>query len=785
MRSESVRVFRAAALSVVMLGFAGCGILGKKTDLNQLLNYNPQAVGCMNQIGPNVKAYYQGTIDAATWGATWDCATTNLDLFKQFVHASDPSGFTRGDIQSFVSGFLITNQTITPELIGALFELKASLFGGTKDIIAPAEIDAVNNFLGVLKVQTTQLLPFMVTRVTDASPANLLALTDAIVAAGNGIAAGLNTSGNPTFSFSSAQTLVDQLATILNIAMPPDLVAWLSAVKVVITAGATDGIAAGDWPHVIQAIVSYGGPALAVFSVDPNYLTGPNAVGQFGMKLAWKIKTNLLQTLDLYGGALPLTALDSVIDALPAAWLTIDRTAIKGALRPLANKLLMSHVPNAIDSSAIDLVFDKVDYWNRRQTHLESIFDMINPSANGVTYEIFEAAVQSYLPTVPATEAPVVNDLLSLVRQYRPMFVGSDTQMMFTPNDSYSLNDLTTFNWVTLAAMQVVKAYSTVPGGLVGVQADLETLVSDFTALARALHASDLSVPGWADARFLEANLFTYASNGDTYIDYNEATYLVAMAYSSGQLSTRIRLGTDAVCPAVMGENGSTQDVLGHNWKSADCFRSELFGNYKIYWDHEPLLVQFYQRLSLADQTSLQQAMEKAARRYGISEQPVASADQDGFAGITQYIETLLTRFDVNNDQHLDLTEANTAYPVFKGPLAQLGGLTSDPDWIIKSVFTYVLKYGHPPTKDVGGILSLVAWIAITPTWSIDADRLKLYQVVSSIVTPQPLPGSTPTPSASPQVDRSITELANDLGIPLTGGLSAAFSMPMPLASGL
>jgi hypothetical protein len=758
---------------MALTGLLGCGVLGEKPNLKRLLDYNPGGVGCMNQIGSNFKAYYDGTIDEATWKGTWDCATDNLMLFKRFVSASDPAGYTKEDIHGFVSGFLITNGSVTPELVVALFDLKASLFGGSREVISLTEFDRIVAILGTIKTETTSLLPHMVRRAREPSPDNLLALADALLVAGDNLSAALSTRGNPTFTFASVQALADELGGVLNISMPPDLLAWISALKVVITAGGGDGIAAGDWPRVTRAMVAYGGPALAIFSVDPRYLTGPNAMGEFVMKLAWKVKTNMLETLDLYGGALPLTSLDSVIDAMPARWLDFDRAAIKNTLRPIANKVLQSRVPNAIDSSAIDLIFEKMSLWNAGQTHLEAIFANLHAGENGVTFEEFEAEANRYRLSLPRKQHSQVYRLISLARQHRPLFLGNDNQMTFTANNNYSQHHLAIFNAITIVAQHLIKVYSTMPGGTLGTADNLQAVVTDFTDIARALRAADLSVPGWATARFLEGNLFTFASNGDKFIDTGEATELIALGFSSAPLSKKVREGTDRVCPSL------GKDVLGNNWKAADCFRREFFGNNAIYWDHLPLLVQYYRHLSESDKVKLQNAMEKAARRYGVSEQPIASNDQDGYAGIMQYVETLLARFDFDNSQTFNLSEAMAAYPVFKGPLAEFGGVTGYPNFIIETIFTYVIKYGHPPAKNWKGYAHLVAWGAQKPLWGerINSDRLKLYQVIESLAQPQPLPGGTPVDPA--ENEPTLGEVLTAHGI-----LSVGTGFQMPFIQG-
>src|SRR5271167_4691576 len=103
MRSNwSCRV-KAALVIVAALCVAHCGKFGQKDDLGALLQY-AGSTGCLNQMGPQFEAYYQGNIDAADWSATWDCAINSLKLVQQYFRGSgDDGAFTQGDMKSFIS----------------------------------------------------------------------------------------------------------------------------------------------------------------------------------------------------------------------------------------------------------------------------------------------------------------------------------------------------------------------------------------------------------------------------------------------------------------------------------------------------------------------------------------------------------------------------------------------------------------------------------------------------------------------------------------------------------
>ncbi|MGK5083967.1 hypothetical protein WDW37_11760 [Bdellovibrionota bacterium FG-1] len=751
-------VFSSFIMAACLL--TSCGLLGNKGEINKLLDFAPDSIGCMNDAGPRVQAYYSGTIDPATWGATWDCATNSLTLFKKFVRTSVTDGYTQNDIRALLGAFLMTNVSVSPALVNALFELKASLFGGAKDTLTLSEIDALIDFLKVGKTESTRLIPLLAKRAMEPSPQNLLDLTDALLTVGDNLAAGFKTTGNPLFSWGSVQVFTNEIAKILHLDLEPETAAWVSAVKVLFLAGSRAGIEADTWPRLIRTAVSYGGPALAAFSIDSKYLVGPNATGQFVMSLAWKIKTSLLQTLDLYGGALPLSVLDNVIDALPDKWITMERPALKNALRPLSKRILQSRVPDAIDHAAIDLVFNKLDFWSRGQTHLERIFERMKVGSEGVNTDRFTDEATRYVDQeVSSPHKAEVYRLMLLARQNRPLFLTDDNQITFTPMQNHTLTNLSRFHWIRLAAEHLLQCYSSTPDHMKGTVEDLKKIVDDFGDFGRALHFVDTSIPDLHIKRFREANLFTFSSNGDQYIDADEATSYIAMLFSAATLSRRLREGTDSACPSL------GTDLLGNNWKDPVCFKRELFDNFRAYWDHFPLLVRFYEGLKASDRILLQNAMETAARRYGISGEPIGSVDQDSFAGITQYIETLFARFDDDSSQTLSLSEAMKAYPVFKASLAELGHLDPNGEFLLNAVYTYMVKYGHAPTNDFVGTMSLVGWILQKPFWTLNSDRLVLFKMIGSISVAEPLPGANPA-NSTPKMEINSVPVWIGLGDP-------------------
>jgi hypothetical protein len=130
----------------------------------------------------------------------------------------------------------------------------------------------------------------------------------------------------------------------------------------------------------------------------------------------------------------------------------------------------------------------------------------------------------------------------------------------------------------------------------------------------------------------------------------------------------------------------------------------------------------------------MQQSIETAARRLGITNDPISQYDVDGYAAVPHYVEDLMARFDLNNDQALDTYEILTyAYPVFKQSLEELSGLHGDKK--LQGLLTYIVKYGEIPSG-TAGTLKFVMWLARRNSWNVYSGRGNIYKVVAIISKP-------------------------------------------------
>ena len=734
------------AVLLALMGLSGCGLFGNRQDPNTILNYATPNAGCLDNIGKQVVQYSGGQISTPEWTGAWDCVSSSLTLFAQFIRGSVPDGYTPQDIQVFMSHFLFSQAPISKDLVQSAFALKASVFGGTVDVITFDEVNKLLSLIKVLKIETTRILPYLASRTQNPTPENLLLLSSTIQLAGKNIAAALHTSGNATFTLAQIQTLVVELQSILttpsgDIGTIGQLV---TAIKQVLAQGGSDGIEGSAWPKLLQSLASYVGPVLSAMSYSPAFATGINPQGGLLIADFGQLIAALDATIQNNGGSIPFSALSNVIQLLPDYVLTAtQRTAISNAQGMIFSHFLQSKTADAIDQNMTAYLMQQVAFWNRVQTTLEMIYTQngFDPQ-QGVSAAQLTAALKAYSTDLDSEGKADVQWITDLIQNYKPYFSGDDSEVTFSPLELYSLHDMSMKHLIRLISSALLAGYSTVTDKTHINTTDFGKFVGDLTPVLAAFQMTDASIPNAAQARFLQANLFMPSSNGDGFVDLNEGSQYILYYLSISHLSQRVLPVVSAVCPS------HGVDPYGAPLMDAACFRKTFFSDYLELWDRMPLMTRYFQSLKAADQASFEVSIETAARQYGYSSQCVGRYDIDGFTGILHYIETILQRFDTNGDGNLDTKETVAAFPVFQNELITVGqshGLSATDTGQQKAVFAYALAHGALPATNFWGDVEFLWWWLVLGQdgWEVKADRTALYKVIASISPPPPPPATS------------------------------------------
>lgn len=243
--------------------------------------------------------------------------------------------------------------------------------------------------------------------------------------------------------------------------------------------------------------------------------------------------------------------------------------------------------------------------------------------------------------------------------------------------------------------------------------------------------------------RFMEANLFTHASNGDDLYGLYEGTQTLAFLFSTKAMAHKFHVQIGERC------DFDGVDPWGYRRIRAQCFRDEFFQFIFPYMDYMPRMKSHFRSLDGRHQERFRSALETAARAWGVSERPVESADSLGFALVLHYVEALFARFDGgdlgNASGYLERDEARKAFPVFQRTLSEvvrtmiseddleLRTRMQEPD-SLESLFMYLLKKGNPPDPDrMLGKLGYWWWLKSDSLRGIKADRTRLVEIFAAL----------------------------------------------------
>ncbi len=716
-----------------MILLAACGILGEKDPTKKLVEYGANQ-GCLNDFGKDAEKFLAGEVDPEAWKKGFDCAKETLETFQKFAKGQTDNGFGADDLHALVSNVLITNSTVPKELITSSLELKASILGGSPHILTREELTKILNIIDTVKNESLELIAHLKNRIEKPSPANMQDMLHAIEKFTSKVSVWIGEENGHALKLETANTLVASLNQAHKWDLDLEWVKLVFGAKVFFVGGSSESIESIEWRRLAQTASAVGGGTLAYISMVKTLAKNSAEGADFRETLISSAKLILENSVAWSGGGISYKNLFKLIDDLPGPWLKANREVIKTAFPTLIKKLLDGEHPERIEQKSFDLLFSLVMDWHRSQKHLDIIFDAYNLNNTVVTSAAFIAAAQDYRKSLDLLGQFDVNRLIDMA-SFKPMFQEDDHQITYLPGLNNSLNNLTKINALNLAAKHLIRSYSTVPLKQAIIEADLVQIFTDIKDAAFEFKILDNMNLPWPKKRFFEGDMFTYESNGDGFLDTREATYLATAFYSISKLTDRMLKNLIPIC-----KDGTGHDNLGSEWMDLTCFREEFYGNVAEYFDHFPNLYHYYINLNEADRTNFIKSLEKGSRRYGVTNLPIASFDTINLAGVLHYIENVFARFDGNTNQLLDKDEILQAYPVFKRKIEIIGNGKLKTDGMTKAAFTYLIKYGKPPADGLWGTVHFVAWMLAKPFWSFEADRGRIFEIVSYFNEPEPLP---------------------------------------------
>lgn len=239
----------------------------------------------------------------------------------------------------------------------------------------------------------------------------------------------------------------------------------------------------------------------------------------------------------------------------------------------------------------------------------------------------------------------------------------------------------------------------------------------------------------FASSRFREANIFVPRSDGNSLASFTEITDLISMIWSGLSLNSLLREELVRVC--FPGRDPETNPVKNTERVSLSCARRAYKPAMARILTATPEYGRFAGRISNDEWTSYIDNLFKAAGYIPNGSNRALLEELALTPHVLQYTEMIYARFDLNRDAILSSQEAVRAFPAFKGILKDLakpqladGSLKEEN---LLDLFTYILRYGRPPTTWQEKLQFVLNWRNQPEKWDVAADRSMLAGILGYI----------------------------------------------------
>lgn len=737
----------------------GCGMLGSK-NLPKPPSGGVGGSGCLNSSKDLVGRYVTGQVNAAEWKSAFDCVNQSLDFFTNYVRGSSSTGYTPADMYNLVKGFLITNRSVSPDLLWGAFSLKSALFGGTDRELSKDEIELLKSSLTRLEQITGDLIPYLAIRQKpNPTRTEILELVAAFQRAGEQLYDFVDTLPVGMLSDKALETIFDELTQSLELPIIENLNDKLFLTKWLVFNTRRDAIEIRDWARIFKFSIGIGGIALG-YKAAVGPIPDPERADSLSHRLMndlsfretlWALALEAKPYLDgmiaAHNGMVPLPLFDHVINEIPESLLQgMSRKALKSTLRPLIRKLLASGTPGGVDQAAINTVFGLLGSVVQDLGHLDRFYDKTGISRESVSPAQMRQALDSYLASLPtARERTEFTELKNKILTYKPLFRkrvdpvrGELYAIQYGPGVGYSHFQNLLVLTIDRMGRHLMKAYSGNRNYLI--DADMIAFFKDYNDILAALKFIDPTTLNFAQKRLQDMDLFTEVSNGNQQGSIEELVYYSMLITSTYVIIEKMKTEITPVCDQGLGE-----DNMGWTWLPARCFRSQ-FNDRLEYWikDDFPRFHQYWLTLDSNQRQKAMMWLEHGSRRNGYTDADFGKYDLNALGVILHYTESLFNRFDFNSNEALSRGEIDSAYPVFKSILKKTAsekGLNTSSDFLLKGIYTYIVRYQEMPLTpaNAANIGKLAWWMAsyILPTTDYSSNRYGVFNIVCQIAKPE------------------------------------------------
>ena len=686
-------------LTVAIFGFTACDkFLKGKPQPPKIVEIQASDLDCVKDVQADFKKLVESQASEKDIDDSFSCLYRTLDQFKNRAEGSvNPNSFTNSDLFTIFDTFF-KDAKVSQQATDNLLVLKKALLGGVENEISKAELELLKDYLKVLQVEVKNLSPYIkvFTFKKEDGPFDQKTLNLAFSQLRHSLKTLLTASKIPRSEYNFED--VKQLSTSLNLVEDADDQRLLTLVENVVNllAGTEPLKSEGEYLQSIDNFVD-----LAALYADALYtdlkfeVTEKNQLNKV-LGFVGRLIDNLEASLQYKKyQEIPVKFLDPIIaEVLKAKIIPVE---VSEATFMRFYKTIVIRIFN--DQKGLDPLSLKslrpVNIRNlKREFHVYRIYqEMINSfDFTAKTYlapPVLAAKIKAYnfvqalskAIQTKALDQALIHDIslgleeLRAESQSRLPIIYRDKKMVIASSQNTAevdWEDVSRAHYVKMLARELMLGWSELDPSLNLFKSTMHkkgfmNWYSDFKPFAIEIKLFDPRATDDGADNFMQADLFTYVSNGDNLLGYQEVLQFVNMLLSGGgELTTQIQ--------DVMKQAGCTLpelDVFGNNWFDEKCFLKNLRTKSQPLFSHVYLFGNYVRSLNEQEYLGFYTELMSVARFKPNTVGKVETADIRQFALLSMFIDSLFAIYDTRAPfGEVDPGEIRASYPRFKNFVA-------------------------------------------------------------------------------------------------------------------
>lgn len=805
---------------VALSGFATACRFAQRPPVS-VVNYqlSNRSGDCMNDAGNSVARFFEGQDDSRQFELTMTCVLSSVDMISTRVEGERAGVYSRKEIQGFLSTYVMKGVAIPDAMMDEIFNLKVALIGGSDREITRTEIQTVRDLLAKIrdKADTLRpLLPLSAEGIKGRSPEQLEKDILAFQEFARELAQVIQTMTRP-YEFARFDALLAGYAQLAKQDAPltqlvRSKIPLMQSAKEVLIDRDGNAIRPENWAFVITQGARIYSQLLRMTHITTTEKdlfsgAGNRRLGVVVLEMIDILRDSVYQHP---GQTIAFAEMDRLFDRVEGA-LPLSTPVLKGAVRTLFQRVFGSKTNEGITPDVVARIRQTAEIWLEGQRYIDAAFDYLrSPTATqsellGPTAEAVLGMKSGETIKRDSSTDLGVRYVRSMIESKREITLFGDNsgEMDFSPKVTsiYTHVDLTQKLWSHLLAEKLMGGYSDDPVG--GSIDEFRAFYKDFAPPLIEIKLLP-TVTNWAESKnsaddqFLQANIFTWAGNGDLKLERDEIAQHLALQMSAKFAALRMhkliagisddtsstirgRRPLKKICKNETDNPRWASESWGLPVFSRSCFIETFFTKVDELWARMPGLLNYYRGLSAEDAAEFRTLFARVAFADPGIHDDIPAAFSQNFMMIGHYIELLVLKFDQSKDGIINYQEGKEGYHVLddymrksmvKGQMVEeakkrlfedarksnphlteqqmtykieeIETLISDAELerrkaglngtILKDGFLYLLAKGKTP-----GLVDMIGWWLTRWRWNsaISADRLQLLRVLSAVSAPQ------------------------------------------------